>query len=376
VRAVIAPDKFRGSLSAAEAARAIERGLARALHELEVVVLPMADGGEGTVDAFLATGDWTAREVAVRGPLGDPVRARFALRGDTAVCEMASASGRDLLAPGDDRGARLGSSFGTGQLVRAALDAGARRIILGIGGTATNDAGAGALVALGARLFDRRGAELALGGAALGDLHAIDLAGLDPLLLAARIDLATDVDTILLGERGATAVFGPQKGATPGDVPMLDKALKQFADTLVAAGGTDARADAGSGAGGGIPFAFRAVTDARIGGGFALVSELVHLERAIAGAAVCFTGEGSIDDQTLSGKVVYGVARIAARHRKRAYAFAGRVDPHVARELATLGCEATAIVDASVPHGIAMRDAARFLERAAESIGRRLAASA
>src|SRR5580704_2201582 len=228
LRVVAAPDKFKGSLSALEAARAIARGFeAGAPGTFETEIVPMADGGEGTVDAFVASG---AKRVLARvdGPLGLPVEAAFALEGTTAIVEMAAASGLELLVA-DERDPLRASTRGTGQLVRAALDAGARHIVVGLGGSATNDGGAGLLQALGVRLLDVNGADLGSGGAQLARLATIDLSDLDPRLRATRLEAACDVDNPLTGARGASAVFGPQKGAGPGSVAALDAALANYA---------------------------------------------------------------------------------------------------------------------------------------------------
>ncbi|MGH7757202.1 MAG: glycerate kinase, partial [Vulcanimicrobiaceae bacterium] len=253
MRVVVAPDKFKRSLEAAQVADAIDRGLRRARPDLQTTIVPMADGGEGTVAATIAAGAQAVERI-VRGPLGSPARAVFALDGPTAVVEMARASGLTLLAPAD-RDARRASSYGTGELLRAALDAGVTRIVVGIGGSASNDGGAGMLAALGVRLLDARGVDVPLGGAALRGLARIDVTGLDPRLRDVDLTIAADVDNPLCGPTGASAVFGPQKGATRDQVRELDAALAHFADLSAAVLGRDLRDTPGSGAAGGLGFA-------------------------------------------------------------------------------------------------------------------------
>ena len=335
-------------------------------------MLPMADGGEGTVDAFLALENWRARESDVRGPLGGIARAHFAQSGTTAVIEMALASGLALLASNETRGARNGSSYGTGQLVRAALDLGATRIVVGVGGTATNDGGAGALEALGARLLDERDRELPPGGIGLARLARIDTIRLDPRLRTCELDLATDVNNPLLGMRGASFVFGPQKGASPQDAAQLDDALQHFANVVAASGGKDTRSDAGAGAGGGIAFGLAAFGRVRITSGFALVAEVMGLEAELAHATMCCTGEGSIDAQTLGGKVVARIAERAYARGVKTFAFGGRVDSRATIALARRGCETIEIVSRDVPSERAMADAPDNLTRAARSLAQRL----
>ena len=375
MRVVIAPDKFKGSLTAGEAASAIASGLrevwSQAIPHAEYVCLPMADGGEGTVDAFLALADWRPLIARVRGPLGEERTARIAYRDGTAICEMALASGLAFMAPGDDRGAVFGSSYGTGELIRAALDAGAKRIVMGVGGTATNDGGAGALAALGARLLDGDGRDVAPGGAGLAELARIDVSALDPRLRDCTLEIATDVDHPLLGPSGASAVFGPQKGASPQDVVRLDAALAHFADVVAASGGNDTRVCAGSGAGGGIAFGIAAFADAHVSSGFALVADVMELRGALEGATMCCTGEGSIDMQTLGGKVVVRVAELARARTIDTYAFGGRVDPDAKAALAERGCVAIEVADRTLTLDQNMRGAATLLRRRAASLARR-----
>jgi glycerate kinase len=373
-RFVVAPDKFKASLSASEAAAAIERGL-RSVSELncEVTCIPMADGGEGTVDVFLASGA-RARHETVCGPLGAPVTAGFALaENGLAVIEMASASGLQLLTDAQ-RDPLRSSTYGTGELLRAALDGGARRIVLGIGGSATSDGGAGLLAALGARFLDARGETLAPGGAALAQLDAVDLSALDPRARGVTIEVACDVDSVLLGPHGASQMFGPQKGATPHDIATLDAALSHFADVTETVVGTDYRSLPGAGAAGGLGFGLVAYLGAAIRPGVDLVAEVRGLRAALAGADVCFTGEGRIDEQTLHGKTVHGVARCARAAGVPTIAFAGAIEPAVEPALAHAGIAcAMPIVDGIMPLERALAEAAILLERAATRVGRIIA---
>ncbi len=372
---MIAPDKFKGSLTAADAARAIERGVRVAWHDREIVVLPMADGGEGTVDVFLA-GGWERVRCRVRGPLGADVEAAFALsseREPRAVVEMAAASGLALLERADYDPLRA-TTFGTGELVREALARGARTIIVGLGGSATCDGGAGALCALGARMFDDEGRDLALGGAALERLAEIDLRGLDPRLRGVTLVGAADVDAPLLGPCGASRGFAAQKGASLADVPRLERALCRFAEAAATALGVDVRDDAGCGAAGGLGFALRAFLDARLERGIDIVADARDLSGHLAGATWCLTGEGSIDAQTLAGKTVLGVAARARAAGARTIAFAGRVETRAVDALAELGIVVVPIADPPLALDESMSRAGELLERAAARIARELAA--
>ena len=312
MKIVIAPDSFKDSLSAEKVADAIAAGLADVLPNAQMVKCPMADGGEGTVDAIVAAGNGQLRRNQVQGPLGAPVEAHWGWLPDshTAIIEMAEASGLQLVAPGQ-RDACVSSTFGTGELIRAALDAGAQRVILAIGGSATNDAGAGALQALGLELFDEQGNSLARGGLALARLARIDLGGLDPRLARVRFEIAADVNNPLCGEQGASAIFGPQKGASPEQVRLLDQALGHFADHCARVLPKDVRQEPGSGAAGGLGFAAKAFFGAQFRAGVEVVAELVGLAEAVKGADLVITGEGRFDAQTLRGKTPFGVARIA-----------------------------------------------------------------
>ena len=306
---VIAPDKFKGSLSAAEAAERIAAGVRRAAPGTDVRTLPVADGGEGTVLAALAAG-YRRVEATVSGPTGQPVRAVLAVRDRTAVVEAAQASGLTLL-PGGVPAPLTASSHGTGQLIARALELGCDRIVLGLGGVACTDGGAGLARALGASLLDPRGDELPPGGAALSRLAVLDLGALPKALAGVEVVIAGDVDNPLLGERGAPAVYGPQKGANPRDVAELDAALAHWADAVGAATGTDLRAAPGAGAAGGLGFGAMALLGARMRPGIELLLDLLGFDQAVRGARLVVTGEGCLDVQTLHGKAPAGVAAAA-----------------------------------------------------------------
>ncbi len=323
MKVVLAPDSFKESMSAAQAVAAMARGVRTVLPDAECVEVPMADGGEGTADALVAAlgGQW--RTVASTDALGRPIEAAYGLSGGLAVVEVAAAVGIGLVAPAERDVARS-SSLGVADLIRDALGAGATRLVVGLGGSATTDGGAGLLAGLGVRWLDADGNALSPTPAGLAALDHADVSGLDPRLAAVAIELACDVTNPLLGTEGAAAVFGPQKGATPGQVPVLDATLARIADALVAAGLPDVRDLPGSGAAGGLGAAFLAL-GARMRRGVEVVAEAAHLEEAVAGADLVLTGEGSLDRQTLSGKTPSGVADVAARHGVPVIAFAGRL---------------------------------------------------
>ncbi|WP_190990795.1 glycerate kinase [Pseudarthrobacter sulfonivorans] len=337
MRIVIAPDKFKGSLSAPDVCRHLEKGLQTAAAEarisnLDILRIPVADGGEGTLDAAVGSG-FTRLSATVSGPTGQPIEADFAVRGHEAVIEMAAASGLALLpqvlggGQPDSASATTATSLGTGELIRAALDAGCRRIILGVGGSANTDGGAGLLQGLGARFLDAGNNELPAGGAALANLHSIDFTHFEPRLVDTRFVLASDVDNPLLGPEGAAAVFGPQKGATPQDVDTLDAALARFVEVLAREIGFRAHRAAeapGAGAAGGVGYAAIAVLAATRRPGIDVVLEFTELVRRLAGADLVITGEGSLDEQSLLGKTPVGVARAAAAAGVPVVAVCGR----------------------------------------------------
>ncbi|GAA1010301.1 glycerate kinase [Streptomyces thermogriseus] len=324
-RVLVAPDKFKGSLTAVQVAEHVTAGLRRVVPDLEVEALPVADGGDGTVDAAVAAG-FERREVRVTGPLGDEVTAAFALRGDTAVVEMAEASGLRRL-PAGVFAPLEASTYGSGELLRAALDAGARTIVFGVGGSATTDGGAGMLSALGARLLGTDGKPVQPGGQGLAELAEADLSGLDGRLGSVELVLASDVDNPLTGPKGAAAVYGPQKGASPKDVRTLDAALAHFVRVLEGAVGVRAAQCAvspGAGAAGGVGYG-ALLLGARFRPGIEVVLEVLGFAPALRRASLVITGEGSLDAQTLHGKAPAGVAAAARAAGKEVVAVCGRL---------------------------------------------------
>jgi glycerate kinase len=315
MRIIVAPDSYKGSLSAVEVAEAMGRGIASVFPHAEVVSLPIADGGEGTVEALVAATRGAFVTRVVTGPLGEPVEARWGILGDgaTAVIEMAAASGLPLVPPGR-RNPLITSSRGTGELIRAALDAGLRRMIIGIGGSATNDGGAGMARALGARFLDGDGTELPEGGAALALLERVELGGLDPRLAEATILVACDVTNPLCGENGASAIYGPQKGATAEMARELDRALLHYSRVVEQAVGRMVADLPGSGAAGGLGAGLRYFTNATLLPGVEIVLDAVGFAGALKTADLVITGEGCSDGQTAHGKAPVGVARLARQH--------------------------------------------------------------
>ncbi|MDD0844290.1 glycerate kinase [Pseudomonas sp. Gutcm_11s] len=365
MKLVIAPDSFKESLSAPEVAAAIARGWRQVFPNADILLRPMADGGEGTVDAVLAATGGERRECLVRGPLGEPVQAHWGWLGEgTAVLEMAAASGLHWV-PRERRDATLTSSFGTGELIRAALDAGATRIILGLGGSATNDGGAGLLQALGVRFLNVDAAELPPGGAALAHLARVDVSGLDPRLLQARVEIAADVDNPLCGPRGASHVFGPQKGASPQQVELLDAALGHYARVVAATLGDDHSLQPGVGAAGGLGFAAKAFLHAGFRPGIELVAELSGLAAAVQGADLVITGEGRLDSQSLHGKTPVGVARVAKAAGVPVVALAG-----------SLGEAYQALYGAGIDAAFSLTSGPQSLEQAMQDAAAELAARA
>ena len=363
MKIVIAPDSFKDSLSAQGVADAIALGLTGVWPDAQLVKCPMADGGEGTVESILAACEGQLRRTTVRGPLGTPVDAAWGWLplSLTAIIEMAEASGLQLVAPGQ-RDACVSSTYGTGELIRAALDAGAQRVILAIGGSATNDGGAGAMQALGVKLLDAKEQTLAPGGLALAHLARIDLSELDPRLAQVRFDIAADVNNPLCGPHGASAIFGPQKGASAAQVEQLDRALGHFADQCAQVLKSDVRDEPGSGAAGGLGFAAKAFLGAQFKAGVEVVAELVGLSEAVKGADLVITGEGRFDAQTLRGKTPFGVARIARQHGVPVIVIAG-----------TLGEGYQALYEHGIDAAFALTSGPMTLEQACSEAPRLLA---
>lgn len=364
-RVLVAPDSFKGSLSAVRAAEAMERGVLAAWPDARVVKVPIADGGEGTVEALVTATGGRFETRTVRGPLGRPVEARWGVLGGgrTAVVEMAAASGITLV-PDGRRDPRIASTFGTGQLLRAALDAGFRHLVVGLGGSATNDGGAGMAKALGVRFLDGRGEPLPEGGAALARLASIELAGVDPRVAGAEILVACDVDNPLTGPRGASAVYGPQKGATPAVVAELDAALERYARVAAEATGRDVAGVPGAGAAGGLGAGFLFFTPARLVPGIDLVLDSTRFDEQVRGAALVIVGEGRTDHQTAMGKAPVGVARVAARHGVPVLLVSGSLGPGAEEVLAQGIGRMVQAAPPGMPIAEAMERAAELLEAA------------
>lgn len=368
-RVLVAPDKFKGSLPASGVAEAVAAGVRRHRPDAEILTLPVADGGDGTLEAALANG-FERVDVVVSGPTGEPVSTAYARRGDTAVVEMADACGLSRL-PGGTLQPLTASSRGLGEAVAFALDAGCRDIVIGIGGSASTDGGAGLVSALGAVLLDESGAELPDGGAALARLHRLDLAGMHPALHEARLVVACDVDNPLTGPRGAAGVYGPQKGLTGDDVPSVDAALARWADLVAQVTGTDRRDAPGAGAAGGVGFAAVALLGAELRPGIGLMLDLLGFDDAVGGCDLVVTGEGSLDEQSLHGKAPVGVAETARRHGVPVVAVCGRrLLDFDALEAAGIGA-AYALLDIEPDPEACMREPAPLLEALGERIAAR-----
>lgn len=372
-RYLCAPDSFKESLTSMEAARAMAQGIENADHDAEVRCLPMADGGEGTARALVDATGGSMRAVPVHDPLGRPVEGHFGLLADgtTAVVETAEASGLALL-EAKERNPLIASSYGTGELMLAAVRSGAKRIIVGLGGSATNDAGAGLLQALGVRLLDKNGNDLAHGGAALANLTTIDISTMDPALKNVAITAACDVTNPLTGPTGASAVFGLQKGASKDDVATLDAALAHFAQVIDSQLGVAVNDVPGAGAAGGIGAALKGFLNAEFRPGIAIVIEQSGLDAAAQWADVVFTGEGSIDFQTKFGKTPAGVAETAKRHGKPVIAVAGHIGTGI-DELHEVGIDAVfGIAPGAASLSELLADAAANVTRTTEQIVRTL----
>ncbi|MCK9705927.1 glycerate kinase [Pseudomonas syringae pv. dysoxyli] len=371
MKIVIAPDSFKDSLSAQAVADAIASGLAEVWPHAELIKCPMADGGEGTIEALLAACNGELMSASVSGPLGALVNAQWGWLAEsrTAIIEMAMASGLQLLTLAQ-RDACVTSTEGTGQLISAALDAGARRVILAIGGSATNDGGSGMLSALGARFLDADDQTLAPGGLALAELARIDLSGFDPRLSDVCVEIAADVDNPLCGLNGASSIFGPQKGASPEQVMALDAALGCFADHTAQVLGQDLRDSPGSGAAGGMGFAAKAYLKASFRAGVEVVADLTGLEHALIGADLVITGEGRFDAQTLRGKTPLGVARVARRRQVPVIVLAGTLGEGYEQLYAQGIGAAFALVSGPMSLEQACRDTRRLLHERARDVAR------
>ena len=369
MRIVIAPDSYKGSVSALGVAQAMERGVLRVFPNAEVCKIPIADGGEGTVEALLAATNGSARQTEVSGPLGERVTALWGVLGDarTAVIEMAAASGLPLV-PAERRDPRISSTRGTGELIRAALDEGLRKIIIGIGGSATNDGGTGMARALGVRFLGKNGQELPEGGASLAALTQIELTGLDPRLKDCEITVACDVDNPLCGPRGASAVFGPQKGASPEIVAELDTALAHFSTLAEQATGRAVADFPGAGAAGGLGAGLMFFTPAKLKPGVEIVLEAVDFANVVKSAAFVITGEGRTDFQTAFGKAPVGVAKLAKRFGVPVFCLSGGLGEG-ANDVLAQGIDALmSICDRPLTLEACMREGSPMIEAAAERL--------
>ena len=372
----MAPDSFKGSLSSVAVAEALALGWRRGRPDDETILAPLADGGEGTLEAVAATGAWQWLPVAARDPLGRPRQARFLRDGagrDRAVVELAEASGLSRLGAGE-LDALTASTFGTGLVLAAAVGLGCRRIVLGLGGSATTDGGSGLLRALGARFLDAHGAEVSPGGGGLADLARIDLNGLSPTLAEVELTIASDVTNPLLGELGAAATYGPQKGASPEQVTLLDRNLARYADLLEAATGRRVRDERGAGAAGGTTFGLLAIAPSFkhlvVRPGVEEVMALTRFDDALAACELVLTGEGRVDAQTAHGKTALGVARRAHAAGRPCLCFGGGVTPEGSAALAELGCVVVPVSEGPGSVEAAMAAGSPPLERAAERTAR------
>lgn len=331
MKIVIAPDSYKESLSAVEVAQAIEKGFREIFPDAEYISVPVADGGEGTVDAMIGATQGSKMTATVTGPLGEPVTACWGMSGDgkTAFIEMAEASGLALV-PVEKRNPLVTTSRGTGELILRALDNGARNIIIGIGGSATNDGGAGMVQALGAKLVDATGKEISPGGGSLLSLNSIDISGMDERLESCVINVACDVTNPLIGDNGASRIFGPQKGADEATIVELDRNLAHFADVIKKHLRIDVKNAPGAGAAGGMGAALMAFLGADLRSGIEIVTEALNLEEHIHDCSLVVTGEGRMDSQSIRGKVPVGVAAVAKKYRKPVIGIAGALTSDVA----------------------------------------------
>jgi len=369
VKIVIAPDSFKECLSAQEVAHHIGVGIDRVIPEAQVLEIPMADGGEGTVHAMVAASGGTLVQVEAKDPLLRSIFAEYGIMGDgkTAVLEMASASGLDLLKD-DEKNPMITSSWGTGELILNASQRGCKTIIIGIGGSATNDGGAGMVQALGVRLLNENGDSIGNGGGALADLVNVDVSGLDPHVQKTIIRVACDVNNPLTGEQGASVVYGPQKGGNPQMIETLDTNLKHYAQIIQQQLGVSVDSVPGAGAAGGLGAGLMAFLGASLEPGIEIITQMVGLENKLKDADLVITAEGKIDVQTQFGKTPYGVAQVAKKHHKPVIAIAGSIGDG-AEVLYTLGIDAIfSIVDKPMDLQKAMENAPQLLENTAERI--------
>lgn len=369
MKIVIAPDSFKESLTALQAAHAIEQGFREVFPDARYVKVPMADGGEGTVQSLVDATKGSILQTKVTGPLGESVEAFFGLLGDgtTAVIEMAAASGLHLV-PMEKRNPLLTTTWGTGELIKAALDHGVTKILIGIGGSATNDGGAGMVQALGGRLLTREGTEIGYGGGSLDQIASIDVSDMDARLQHVTFEVACDVDNPLTGPRGAAAIFGPQKGATPETVKLLDRNLAHYASVIKQELGKHVDEIPGAGAAGGLGAGLLAFLPVQLNRGVEIVLRAVRFEQHVKDADLVITGEGRIDSQTIYGKTPMGVAKLAKKYQIPVIGIAGSIsdDSHVVYDY---GIDAVfSIVPRAIPLTDALENASHYLRQTARNV--------
>ncbi|AUD13283.1 MULTISPECIES: glycerate kinase [unclassified Planococcus (in: firmicutes)] len=369
MKIIVAPDSFKGSISAEQAARAMAQGIIEAAPDSEVIELPSADGGEGTMVNLVATTNGRMVTNQVSGPLGKPVAASYGVLGnaETCVIEIAEASGLTLLSQ-TERNPERASTEGTGELIRHALDAGFRDFIIGLGGSATNDGGTGLLRALGMRFLDAAGEALLPGAGALDKLYAIDAHSFDPRIQDCRFVIASDVDNPLVGPNGASHIFGPQKGATDKMAEALDRKLRHYADIVEKQTGVSLHDYAGAGAAGGAGGAFLAFFPAVMRRGIDVVLEASGFSESVASSDLIFTGEGKSDRQTLSGKTAFGIAQMAAVHGKPVILLSGAIDPESRKDLMRFFEEVHSVSGGAVTEKQSMDNASVHVRKRASEI--------
>ncbi|WP_320939041.1 glycerate kinase [Lysinibacillus capsici] len=362
MKVIISPDSYKGTLSAVEVAKAMQKGILDVDHSIETIILPVADGGEGTLHSLIASTDGRYCSVTVLDPLGRAIQAQYGVLGDQVTCviEMAQASGIMLLQE-SEKNPELATSYGTGQLIKAALDQGFRKFIIGIGGSATNDAGTGMLQALGVRLLSAEGVELEAGVSNLMQLDVIDMSLLDTRLAESTFTIACDVDNPLIGERGATAIFGPQKGVQKHQVAEFDRCLKHFADIVEAQFAIRLHDYKGAGAAGGMGGALIAFLKGTFHAGIDLVLDAVQLQAHLAEAQLVITGEGKSDLQTLHGKAPLGVAKAAKQANVEAMLLSGGIDTKANTALQAYFTVVESLVDEEIDVQQAMQEPAHFI---------------
>jgi len=371
MKIIIAPDSFKGSLSAFEVAKSIQRGIIKIDETIETVVVPMADGGEGTVQSLIDASGGEIIELTVHDPLFREIKSFYGIMGDgiTAVIEMAAASGLPLLTT-DERNPLKTTTYGTGELIKDALNRGCQKFIIGLGGSATNDGGCGMAQALGVKFFDKNGNEVGLGGGELSKIDKIDISGIDTRIKNAEFLAACDVDNPLCGDKGASAVYGPQKGASADDVILLDKGLEHFAQLVKQQLNLDIKDVAGAGAAGGLGAGALIFLQAQLQRGIEIVTQTTNLAGKMAGADLVITGEGKIDSQTAFGKTPFGVAQLAKQRNIPVVAIAGSLGDGYQTLYDKGFDEIYSIMDKSMSLQEAMNNAEELLESATENIMR------